>query len=80
MKTKTKKAPKRATIEAPKTCGECARGEWNMENLNYKGCPFLIYCEHTDYARQPNNGRRVCFDSTPACDKFTPGTKKGGRV
>ena len=79
MKKKIK-IPKRAAILEPqRTCGECGRGEWNTENLNYKRCPFLIYCKYSQYAHS-KGGIGVCFDSTPACDHFEAGTKKGGRL
>lgn len=79
-KMKTKPASMRVikTQPAPvkgRTCGECAQGCWNMENLNFKGRPFLIYCEHATYARN-KMGRWVCLDNTPACERFIEGAKR----
>lgn len=67
------------------TCGECCRGEWNMNNFNYNGKPFLCYCEHSTYAYSPRRACCTCFDNTPACECFKDGErpnwrKKGGRV
>lgn len=70
MRTAKKSAPVKG-----RTCGECAQGCWNMENLNFKGRPFLIYCEHATYARN-KRGRWVCLDNTPACVKFIEGAKR----
>ena len=56
------------------TCGECCRGEWNMNNFNYNGKPFMIYCEHSTYAKT-KDGRGVCFDDTEACNQFKEGKK-----
>lgn len=58
------------------TCGECAKGEWNTDCFNYRGKPFLIYCEYSTYART-RDGRGVCYDNTTACENFIVG-KKGG--
>ena len=60
-----------------RTCGECCRGEWNMNNFNYKGKPFLCYCEHSTHAKT-KDGRGVCYDNTEACRQFKDGSKKKG--
>lgn len=66
------------------TCGECARGEWNTKNLNWKMEVFFGYCEHATFARTPD-GRGVFLNDTPACECFLVGEKlnvkkKGGSV
>ena len=67
------------------TCGECAIGEWNTNNFNYKGEPFQIYCEHATYAYSKRSACFTCFDNTDACENFKAGERpgwrtKGGRV
>lgn len=59
------------------TRGECRRGCWNEENLNYKREPFMIYCEHSTYAHT-KKGEGVCFYDTPACECFEKGEKEVG--
>lgn len=84
MGYKMKKKPASMRVKVEKTemrghvCGECARGCWNRENLNWCGMPFLIYCDFSTYSKT-KDGRGVCFDSTPACPEFLYGSK-GGEV
>lgn len=59
-----------------RTCCECALGEWNMENRNYKGEPFIGYCEHAKFGHSKDD-RGVFLDNTPACTFFEAGMKKG---
>lgn len=59
------------------TCGECAHGEWNDVHFDYKGQPFLIYCEHSQYAYSPRRQCATCYSDTAACEHFIEG-KKGG--
>ena len=61
------------------TCGECARGEWNTENRNWKKEVFFGYCERATFARTPD-GRGVFLDNTPACELFQAGAKRNGGV
>lgn len=61
-----------------RTCGECAKGEWNTDCFNYRGEPFQIYCEHSTYAYSPRRACGTCFDNTPACSQFKEGGKKNG--
>ena len=60
-------------------CGECARGEWNTENRNWKKEVFFGYCERATFARTPD-GRGVFLDNTPACEIFQAGAKRNGGV
>ena len=60
-----------------RTCGECALGEWNMENRNYKGEPFIGYCEHAKFGHSKDD-RGVFLDDTPACLFFEAGMKRKG--
>jgi len=57
------------------TCGECARGEWRTDNLNYRGEPFQIYCEHSTFAYSQRRACGTCLDSTPACECFKIGER-----
>ena len=59
-----------------RTCGECALGEWNTENRNFKGDPFIGYCEHAKFGHSKDD-RGVFLDNTPACTFFESGMKKG---
>lgn len=86
---KTKPASMRVAKEKPKTveriCGECRLGEWNADSFNYKGEPFMIYCEHSTYAYSKRRACGTCFGNTRACTKFEEGEKpnwreKGGAV
>ena len=61
------------------TCEECARGEWNTENRNWKKEVFFGYCERATFARTPD-GRGVFLDNTPACELFQAGAKRNGGV
>ena len=63
-----------------RTCGECGRGWWNEENLDYKGERFMIYCVFSIYAYSQRVECGTCFCNTPACPKFIEGEKekKGG--
>lgn len=78
---KTKPASMRVQIEPKKvenrTCGECALGEWNMENRNYQGDPFIGYCEHAKFGHSKDD-RGVFLDNTPACTFFEAGEKRKG--
>lgn len=58
-----------------RVCGECALGEWNMENRNFEGEPFIGYCEHAKFAHSKDD-LRVFLDNTPACTFFEAGKKK----
>lgn len=91
MSYKMKTKPASMRVQKPKevaerrTCGECEKGEWNTDCLNYRGEPFQIYCEHSTYAYSPRRACGTCFDNTPACECFKAGERpnwrtKGGRV
>lgn len=81
-----KKKPESMRVRTPKpetpkqcTCGECALGEWNMENRNFKGEPFIGYCEHAKFGHSKDD-RGVFLDNTLACECFKSGTKRNGGI
>lgn len=86
---KTKPASMRVVKEKPKkeaqTCGECGCGEWCTNSFDYRGEPFMIYCEHSKYAYSRRRKCGTCFSDTAACECFKAGERpswrtKGGRV
>lgn len=70
------RTPKQEILKQ-RTCGECALGEWNMENRNYQGDPFIGYCEHAKFGHSKDD-RGVFLDNTPACAFFESGEKRKG--
>ncbi|MBO7272443.1 MAG: hypothetical protein J6U89_06170 [Bacteroidaceae bacterium] len=81
-KMRTKPASMRVVKAKPEkteghTCGECAKGCWNEQNLNYKGNYFYGYCEYSCWAKT-KDGRCVFLDNTPACEAFEAGEKQKG--
>lgn len=81
IKTKpaSMRVQKSKEVAERRTCGECARGEWNTKNRNWKKEVFFGYCEHAKFARTPDV-RGVFLDNTPACDLFQAGAKRNGGV
>ena len=76
---KKKEIEKKKHAGSCHVCGECARGEWNTENRNWKKEVFFGYCERATFARTPD-GRGVFLDNTPACELFQAGAKRNGGV
>ena len=80
-KMKTKPASMR--VQKPKevaerqTCGECARLEPNLGNLNYKHEPFMGYCEHGTRGWNRERAKGVTYYLTDACAHFV---QKGGSL
>lgn len=58
------------------TCGECASGRWNNENLDYTGSPFLIYCEHGAKGYSKRVQSFVTYKTCEACTCFQFGERK----
>ena len=48
-----------------------------MENRNFKGEPFVGYCEHAKFGHSKDD-RGVFLDNTPACTFFEAGEKRKG--
>ena len=72
MAKRNKKLIKRSVrVEARHTCGECSRGVYSEKhiNKNVNGEPFLIECEHSEWAVNAD-GAHVCLRSTTACKMF----------
>ena len=61
-----------------RTCVECCRGEWNMNNLNYKGKPFMIYCEHGNRGYSHVEKSNVTYEDLAACEHFVQGKRGDG--
>ena len=60
-----------------RTCGECCLGEWNMNNFNHEGKPFMIYCEHGNRGYSHVEKSNVTYADLAACEHFVQG-KRGG--
>ena len=60
------------------TCGQCALGECNMENRDYTGAPFLIYCEHGTQGYSKRVRSFVTYKDCDACEHYQQGQMKGG--
>ena len=60
------------------TCGQCARGAYNMENIDYTGAPFLIYCEHGTQGYSKRVRSFVTYKDCDACEHYQQGQMKGG--
>ena len=79
--TKTKRGRKPA---APKhagtgyTCGECAIGSYNMENRDYTGAPFIIYCDHGTQGYSKRVSSFVTYKDCNACEHYQQGQREGG--
>ena len=68
-----------------RTCRECCRGAWNMSNFNYKGKPFMIYCEHGERGYSHVDKLNVTYEDCAACENFKAGDRtsrkiKGGNI
>lgn len=63
--------PKADRVEVRHTCGECVRGVYSEKhiNRNVNGEPFLIECEHSEWAVNAD-GAHVCLRGTTACKMF----------
>jgi hypothetical protein len=60
------------------TCGQCARGAYNMENRDYNGAPFLIYCEHGTQGYSKRVRQFVTYKDCSACEHYQQGKRNGG--
>jgi hypothetical protein len=60
------------------TCGQCARGAYNMENRDYTGAPFLIYCEHGTQGYSKRVRQWVTYKDCDACEHYQKGQREGG--
>lgn len=83
MSYRTKTKPASMRVQKPKevaerrTCGECARLEPNMENLNYKHEPFMGYCPFGTRGWNRARAKGVTYYLTDACEHFA---QKGGSL
>lgn len=80
----TTKSTKRAGIGVThagtgRICSECRNGKWSVNNFNYNGEPFLIYCEYSTYAYNRRMRCGYCYGNTAACKEFIAGEKPDWR-
>ena len=57
------------------TCGECVKGRYNLENFNYEGKPFMIYCEHGERGYSHIEKSNVTYADCAACEHFVQGKR-----
>lgn len=58
-------------------CRECRQGKWNDHCFNWRGEPFVIYCEHGQKGYSPVNACNVTYIDTCACKFFEAGPREG---